>query len=143
MLVMLMTATMTPRSAFGQTVYTTAEIAAILRVSEESVRREIRRGVLGAARIGSQYRVTTRDLSDWLGASHYHDLFSPLGPLSEIIGTGTLEEHAASETASRLVAKARAERPAPSRTNRVAPSPDEVRQRREARQQSERQLKPQ
>ncbi len=141
MAVMLMTAQMLSRPAFGQTVYTPAEVARVLRVSEESIRREIRRGILNAARVGSQYRVTSNDLSTWLGATHYRDLFNPLGAISELIGTGTLEEDEATRVAIEIIAKTRATQPTPIPTGRTAPSPDEMRKRRENRIKAEHQIK--
>jgi excisionase family DNA binding protein len=87
-------------------VYTPAEIAAALRVSEESVRREIRRGKLGAARVGNQYRSTLNDLSGWLG-ERYLELFSPLGALSSLIGQGGLDEAEANALALEIVATIR------------------------------------
>jgi excisionase family DNA binding protein len=59
-----------------RTVCTTAEIAQRLRVSNESVRREIRRGQLRAMQIGRLYRTTAADLIDWLGEQRYKQLFA-------------------------------------------------------------------
>ena len=56
-------------------IYSTAELAAALNVSEESIRREIRRGHLQAMRIGRQYRATPKDLIHWLGKNRYNELF--------------------------------------------------------------------
>jgi excisionase family DNA binding protein len=60
----------------GEIVYTTTEIAQRLRVSEESVRREIRRGQLQAMQIGRLYRATSGDLIAWLGEVRYNQLFA-------------------------------------------------------------------
>jgi excisionase family DNA binding protein len=122
MLVMPMTAAIKP--IFGQPIYTSAEVANALRVSEESVRREIRRGTLTAARIGNQYRLTANDLAAWLGESRYRELFSPLGPLGALIGFGGLEEDAAQNLALKAVKEVRLN--VPSVSGVTAPNPAEV-----------------
>lgn len=128
MLMMPMTAAIKP--VFGQPIYTSAEVAIALRVSEESVRREIRRGVLTAARIGNQYRLTANDLAAWLGEARYLELFSPLGPLGALIGLGGLEEdeaHALALKAVREVCKAKPRTP----SGVKAPTPAEIKARRQ------------
>ncbi len=122
-----MTAAIKP--VFGQPIYTSAEVANALRVSEESVRREIRRGTLTAARIGNQYRLTANDLAAWLGESRYHEIFSPLGPLGALIGFGGLEEDAAHALALKAVKEVRVQ--AASVSGVTAPSPAEVKARRQ------------
>ena len=47
---------------------TIAEISELLRVSEDTVRREISRGALPAMRFASVYRVDPKQLGDWLAA---------------------------------------------------------------------------
>jgi excisionase family DNA binding protein len=128
MLVMPMTATVKP--IFGQPIYTSAEVASALRVSEESVRREIRRGRLTAARIGNQYRLTANDLAAWLGESRYRELFSPLGPLGALIGLGGLEEDAAHTLALNAVSEVRQASPRTA-SGVKAPTPAEVKARRQ------------
>jgi excisionase family DNA binding protein len=127
MSVMPMTAAIKP--IFGRPIYTSAEVANALRVSEESVRREIRRGTLTAARIGNQYRLTANDLAAWLGESRYRELFSPLGPLGALIGFGGLEEEAAQKLALKAVKEVRIN--APSASGVTAPNPAEVKARRQ------------
>jgi excisionase family DNA binding protein len=127
MSVMPMTAAIKP--IFGQPIYTSAEVANALRVSEESVRREIRRGTLTAARIGNQYRLTANDLAAWLGESRYRELFSPLGPLGALIGFGGLEEDAAQKLALKAVKEVRLN--VPSASGVTAPNPAEVKARRQ------------
>jgi excisionase family DNA binding protein len=129
MLVMPMTVPTKP--IFGQPIYTSAEIARALRVSEESVRREIRRGALTAARIGNQYRLTANDLAAWLGESRYRELFSPLGPLSALIGFGGLEDDAAHALALKAVKEVNRARPHTA-SGMTAPSPAEVKARRQS-----------
>jgi putative molybdopterin biosynthesis protein len=48
-------------------VYTVEEIAKILKVSVETVRRLIARGSIEARRVGSQYRITKQALDKYLG----------------------------------------------------------------------------
>ena len=120
------------RTAFGQTVYTPAEIAVVLRISEKSVRREIQRGRLSAVRIGNQYRISPGNLIAWLGRTTFHELFTPLEGLDEAEATAT---------AIRVIAQVRAERPVLKRPTQAAPGPEEVRRRREARREAEGQKK--
>jgi excisionase family DNA binding protein len=131
--VMPMTAAIKP--IFGQPIYTSAEVANALRVSEESVRREIRRGTLSAARIGNQSRLTANDLAGWLGESRYRELFSPLGPLSALIGFGGLEDDEAHKLVAKAVSEVRKATPR-SASGVTAPSPADVK----ARHQRQRQL---
>jgi excisionase family DNA binding protein len=70
-------------------VFTTAEIAHVLRVSNESVRREIRRGQLHAMQIGRQYRSTADDLIAWLGANRYNELFGHVQRVDEKLATAS------------------------------------------------------
>lgn len=48
-------------------VYTIEEVAKILKVSEETVRRLIASGELDARRVGRQYRITRAALDKFLG----------------------------------------------------------------------------
>ena len=75
------------------------------------MRREIRRGHLGALRVGNQYRSTVSDLAKWLGEERFAELFSPLGVLSELIGQGNLSEIQATRGAQQAVAKVREKTP--------------------------------
>jgi excisionase family DNA binding protein len=50
-------------------VYTIAEAAKILKVSEETIRRLIASGELQARRVGRQYRITREALDQFLGRS--------------------------------------------------------------------------
>ena len=54
-----------------QRVYTPTEVAQILRVSEETIRREIRRDQLRALQVERQYHITPADLVAWLGKARY------------------------------------------------------------------------
>lgn len=50
-------------------VYTIAETAKLLKVSEETVRRLIANGDLEARRVGRQYRITRETIDKYLGIS--------------------------------------------------------------------------
>jgi putative molybdopterin biosynthesis protein len=50
-------------------VYTIEEVAKILKVSEETVRRLIASGDLDARRVGRQYRITRESINKFLGRS--------------------------------------------------------------------------
>ena len=52
--------------------YKPEEVALRLRVSEETVRREIRLKHLGALLIGKQYRIAPSDLIAYLGEHRYN-----------------------------------------------------------------------
>lgn len=111
-----------------QRIFTPKEVAATLRLDEETVRREIRRERLQALKVGRQYRITTGDLVHWLGKDRFLELFAPLTALTHIVGSGDLADDEALELAERLVKRARQE------ASRVpeaeTPAPDEVRKQR-------------
>jgi excisionase family DNA binding protein len=110
-------------------VYSPAEVARLLRVNEETVRREIRRGHLRALRVGNQYRSTVSDLAKWLGEERFAELFSPLGVLSELIGQGNLSEVQATRVAQQAVAKVREKTPVTKKGLAKAPTAAQVRKR--------------
>ncbi|WP_102125540.1 helix-turn-helix domain-containing protein [Deinococcus planocerae] len=62
-----------------QTVFTLAEVAAVLRVTPETIRRRIVAGELSAVEVGGrerkQYRITANDLARWLGSERAAQLF--------------------------------------------------------------------
>jgi excisionase family DNA binding protein len=89
--------------------YTPEEIALRLRVSEETVRREIRAKHLGALQVGKQYRVAPSDLIAYLGKQRYEEWFGPREDLKAVIGSGGLPEDEAQELAVRAVKAIRAE----------------------------------
>ena len=84
-------------------IYTPAEVAHVLRVNEETVRREIRREQLGALQVGRQYRITAPDLIAWLGQDRYFELFRPHEVLLSLLGSGSFDEDAAAGEAEALV----------------------------------------
>lgn len=63
----------------SQTVFTPVEVARVLRVTSETIRRKIQSGELGAIEVGGkqrkQYRITLADLSRWLGPERSAQLF--------------------------------------------------------------------
>ena len=110
-----------------QRIYTPTEVAQILRVNEETIRREIRREQLRALQIGRQYRITAADLMAWLGEERYVEIFRPHEALLALLGAGDLGDAEVSEVAQNLVHRARAE--TVRQLDGDAPSPDEVRRR--------------
>ncbi len=62
-----------------QAVFTVSEVAASLRLSDETVRRKIQTGELGAMQIGTgsrkALRILARDLVQWLGPESAHSVF--------------------------------------------------------------------
>ena len=59
-------------------IYSPSEVAQVLRINEETVRRAIRNKQLTALRIGDQYRLSPTDLGQWIGMDRYLELFRPL-----------------------------------------------------------------
>jgi excisionase family DNA binding protein len=70
-----------------QPIFTIAEIAAGLRMSDETIRRKIQSGELNALQIGSgprkTIRILARDLVQWLGPTTAREVFG--------LGEGLLE----------------------------------------------------
>jgi excisionase family DNA binding protein len=100
-------------------VYSPSEVAQVLRINEETVRRAIRNQKLSALHVGDQYRLSPSDLGKWLGMDRYIELFSPLEDARQALGSGGMNEaeadalaleavHAVRENTIRLV-----ESPAP------------------------------
>jgi excisionase family DNA binding protein len=95
------------------TVYTPEDVARRLRVSEETVRREIRGQQLPAQRIGKQYRIAASDLKAYLGEARFTEWFLQDFALHQAIGSGGLPEAQAHTLAEQAVRQVRAERPIP------------------------------
>ncbi len=108
-------------------VYTPEEVAKTLRISEETVRREIRANHLGAQRIGKQYRIAPSDLVAYLGEARFIEWFAWRTEFRSLIGAGGLPEVEAHKIAERAVKQVRAEAPVPS-SGLPEPSLEEVRQ---------------
>jgi excisionase family DNA binding protein len=107
-------------------VYTPEEVAKTLRISEETVRREIRANHLGAQRIGKQYRIAPSDLVAYLGEVRFIELFAWRNEFRNLIGSGGLSEAQAIKLAQQAVQEARANAPMPS-AGLPQPSLEEVR----------------
>lgn len=108
------------------TIYSPEDVARRLRVSEETVRREIRAQHLGAQRIGKQYRIASSDLKAYLGDARFEEWFMRSNDLREAIGSGGLPENEAHALAERVVREVRSVLPDP-KPGLPAPSPAEVR----------------
>ena len=88
--------------------YKPEEVALRLRVSEETVRREIRLKHLGALLVGKQYRIAPSDLIAYLGEDRYNEWFGLREDLRAAIGSGDLDEDEARDLATRAVKAVRA-----------------------------------
>lgn len=108
-------------------IYSPEEVARRLKVSEETVRREIRAQHLGAQRIGKQYRIASSDLKIYLGESRFEEWFVRDNDLRDAIGSGGLLEDEAIAVGERIVREVRASRPVPAQGGRIAPSVIDVR----------------
>lgn len=108
-------------------IYSPGEVARVLRVNEETVRRAIRNKQLTALRIGDQYRLSPSDLGKWIGMDRYLELFRPLEDAVQVLGTGGLNDDEAHALALEAVHAVRAsssrfvDAPAPERTPRASP----------------------
>jgi excisionase family DNA binding protein len=118
-------------------VFTPLEVAQVLRVNEETVRREIRRGKLSAVRVGNQYRMAASDLAKWLGDERFLELFSPLEALSNLLGSGSLSDKEAASLAEKAIKAARAELWQDRKKTGITPSSADVRKRIAARRKAE------
>jgi excisionase family DNA binding protein len=107
-------------------VYTPEDVARRLRVSEETVRREIRARHLSAQRIGKQYRIASSDLKSYLGEARFEEWFVQGNDLREAIGSGGLSEQEAIAFAEQAVRQVRESRPNPE-PGRQEPTKSEVR----------------
>ena len=88
--------------------YKPEEVALRLRVSEETVRREIRLKHLGALLVGKQYRIAPSDLIAYLGEDRYNEWFGSREDLRAAIGSGQLGDDKARDIATRAVRAVRA-----------------------------------
>lgn len=76
---MIMTRDLTSAFTTTQQVFTPQEVATVLRVSSETIRRKIVSGELHALEVGGkerkQYRIFGQDLVNWLGQERVGQLF--------------------------------------------------------------------
>jgi excisionase family DNA binding protein len=107
------------------TIFTPEDVARRLRVSEETVRREIRGNHLNAQRIGKQYRISAGDLKAYLGDARFTEWFLQANDLRDAIGSGGLPEAEAIALADKAVRQVREERPAPA-AGQKAPTKAEI-----------------
>jgi excisionase family DNA binding protein len=91
-------------------VYTPEDVARRLRVSEETVRREIRARHLSAQRVGKQYRIASSDLKNYLGEARFEEWFIRGNDLRDAIGSGGLPENEAIAFAEQAVRQVRGTR---------------------------------
>ena len=118
----------------SRAVFTLPEVAGVLRVTSETIRRKIVAGELGALEIGGskrkQYRITASDLSAWLGPARAAQLFG--------IGAGlrAVEEAFAAHPAevveaaiAEAVQAVKVKRTAPDGELQPTPTGEEIRQR--------------
>ena len=115
---------MQPLPAEAKRVYKVEEIAAILRVSPETIYRKIESAELSALDLTTddqkQYRVARSALIAWLGEQRFYELFTP-SDASGVVCTllNSLSESEKTELFDRAIAWARerrAERPLMGRT---------------------------
>jgi len=110
-------------------VYSPGEVARVLRINEETVRRAIRTQKLSALHVGDQYRLSPTDLGKWIGMDRYLELFSPLEDARQVFGSGGLSDDEAHALALEAVHAVRAasarliEGPAPKRVPARAARP--------------------
>jgi excisionase family DNA binding protein len=90
-------------------IYSPTEVARVLRINEETVRRAIRNDKLTALHIGDQYRLSATDLIKWIGTDRYLELFSPLDDARQVLGAGGLSEAEADALALEAVRAVRAQ----------------------------------
>lgn len=113
--------------------FTVAEVARALRVSDETIRRKIGMGELEAIEVSSgvrkQYRILYRDLVAWMGADKARALFG-LGEGLEEFRTFFLSipEPERSKLIEQAIGWARSQRPQPEPTGRVL-TPKQIRER--------------
>jgi excisionase family DNA binding protein len=108
-----------------QPIFTVAEVASSLRISDETIRRKILSGELKAIELSSGSRTTFRilgqELVRWLGANTARQLFGLGEGLLEIEkALSTLEPTEREELISAAIAAAKAKAPARKKVGRVA-----------------------
>lgn len=110
-----------------RTVFTPVEVAQVLRVTSETIRRKIVSGELGAIEVGGekrkQYRITLSDLNRWLGPERSEQLFGASAGL-HVLGEALAQadDQFFEEELPEIIQKVRAERRLPA-TNSYLPTP--------------------
>ncbi len=116
----------------SRTVFTPVEVAQVLRVTSETIRRKIISGELGAIEVGGdkrkQYRITLSDLNRWLGPERSTQLFGAAAGL-HALGEALAQagDHFFEEELPEIIQKVRAERPLPATDASLpSPTPEEI-----------------
>lgn len=116
----------------SQTVFTPVEVAQVLRVTSETIRRKIISGELGAIEVGGekrkQYRITLSDLNRWLGPERSEQLFGAAAGL-HVLGEALAQadDHFFEEELPIIIQKVRAERRLPAADSYLpTPTPEEI-----------------
>lgn len=118
----------------SQVVFTPVEVAQVLRVTSETIRRKIISGELGAVEIASgkrkQYRITLTDLSRWLGPERSAQLFGAdagLHVLGEALAR--VDDRYFEEELPEIIRQVRTEQPLPAADSYLpTPTPEEIQQ---------------
>lgn len=116
----------------SQTVFTPVEVAQVLRVTSETIRRKIISGELGAIEVGGekrkQYRITLSDLNRWLGPERSGQLFGAAAGLHALGETlAQADDHFFEEELPEIIQKVRAERRLPAANAYLpTPTPEEI-----------------
>ena len=71
--------------------YSPEQVATLLDLHVRTVRRFIREGKLKATRIGKQYRVNTRDLSEFVGSDNTGHTFNAVNRQRHVIVSTTVD----------------------------------------------------
>lgn len=113
-----------------QPIFTVAEVASSLRISDETIRRKILKGELKAIELSSGSRTTFRilgtELVRWLGSNTARQLFGLGEGLLEIEkALSPLEPKEREELISAAIAAAKAKAPARKKVGRAA-TPEEI-----------------
>ncbi len=120
-------------TTFTHNVFTVAEVAKTLRVSDETIRRKIIAGELEAIEVSSKprktYRIAPYALVRWLGAEKARDLFGIKNALDDMREAFLkVPEQELEDILTEAVAWARSQVPERQLTGRVL-SPEEIRER--------------
>jgi excisionase family DNA binding protein len=119
-------------TTFTNQVFTIAEVAKVLRVSDETIRRKIVAGELEAIEVSSAprktYRLSYHELENWLGADEAQRLFGKSG-LDELRERFLkVPEKERMQIIGEAIAWAKAQRTEPELAGRVL-TPEEIRER--------------
>ena len=119
-------------ASLSKSVFTPVEVAQVLRVTSETIRRKIISGELGAIEVGGekrkQYRITFSDLSRWLGPERSAQLFGAdagLHVLGEALAK--VDDRYFEEEVPSIIQKVRAQQTLPATDSYLpTPTPEEI-----------------